>query len=143
MDRDVLLKAYETHAAEYRLEVQLGWDRMKFFLTLNVGLLAALSGFSGHARVAAAGYLAGALACALGTHIVRKTHSYYQNARDAFKAVEAMLEIPSAAKMATTPGMIGASFLHKLRITTAGVVVLVALGLLDVALAVVALLGAP
>lgn len=140
MTPDILLKAYEQHAAEYRMEVQMGWDRMKFFLTLNVALLAALSGLGGKGPAAAAGYFAGALASLLGAHVVLKTHRYYVNARDAFKGVERALGLSADFGMATTPGMLGEPWLHSLKITTAGVIVLGVFVVFDVALAVLALL---
>lgn len=140
MDRETLLKAYSEHAAEYRLEVQIGWDRMKFFLTLNVALLAALAGFGRHGLAAAIGYFAGTLTSLLGAHIVLKTHRYYRAARDAFKAVEADLGLTDRFSMATTPGMFGAPWLHSLRITTAGVIVLVVFALFDLTLGILALL---
>jgi hypothetical protein len=136
---EALLKAYGEHAAEYRLEVQMGWDRLRFFLTLNVALLAALQGFGGKGLVAAAGYLAGAWTSLLGAHVVLKTHGYYVNAREAFKRIERELSL-DALGMATTPGMLGAPWLHSLRITTAGVIVLLVFVAFDVALAVLALL---
>jgi hypothetical protein len=39
--RELLLKVYSTAIDEYRFNVQLGWDRTKFFLLLNSGLIAA------------------------------------------------------------------------------------------------------
>jgi Predicted spermidine synthase with an N-terminal membrane domain len=139
MNPETLLKAYSEHAAEYRMEVAMGWDRMKFFLTLNVALFAALSGFGGRGPVAASGYLAGALASLLGAHVVLKTHRYYVNAREAFKAIETELGLDGRFSMATTPGMVGAPWLHSLKITTAGVIVLGVFVVLDIALAVYAL----
>jgi hypothetical protein len=142
MNHDTLLKAYEQHATEYRMEVQMGWDRLKFFLTLNVALLAALSGFGGRGIASAAGYFAGALASALGAHVVLKTHGYYVNARDAFKGVERELGLSADFGMATTPGMVGAPRLPRtLKITTAGVIVLGAFVVFDVGLAVLALVN--
>lgn len=130
---DALLAAYTEHATEYRMQVQLGWDRLRFFLTLNVALLAALSGFKGHGMATVAGYLAGALASLLGAHTVRKTHAYYRAARDAFKAVEQELGLTPFA-MTTTKGV------HGLRISTAGTIVLILFAELDLTLAVLALL---
>ena len=139
MKPEALLAAYSEHAAEYRLEIQMGWDRLKYFLTLNVALLAALSAWSGRGLVPAIGYLAGALTSLLGAHVVLKTHQYYRNARDAFKGIERELGLEAFA-MATTPGMVGAPWLHSLRITTAGVIVLLVFVAFDVGLAVLALL---
>ena len=34
--RDLLLKVYDSAINEYRFNVQLGWDRTKFFLGLSV-----------------------------------------------------------------------------------------------------------
>jgi hypothetical protein len=39
--RDVLLKVYDAAIAEYRFNVQLVWDRTKFFLLLSSGLVGA------------------------------------------------------------------------------------------------------
>src|ERR1700730_16124846 len=39
--RELLLIVYSTAIDEYRFNVQLGWDRTKFFLLLNSGLVAA------------------------------------------------------------------------------------------------------
>jgi hypothetical protein len=140
MTQETLIAAYSEHAAEYRLEVQMGWDRLRFFLTLNVALIAALSGWGGHGLVPAIGYLAGALTSLLGAHVVLKTHQYYRNARDAFKAIERKLGLEAFA-MATTPGMMRATWLRRLRITTAGVIVLLLFVAFDIGLAVLALVS--
>jgi hypothetical protein len=39
--RELLLKVYGAAIDEYRFNVQLGWDRTKFFLLLSSGLIAA------------------------------------------------------------------------------------------------------
>ena len=39
--RELLLKVYSTSIDEYRFNVQLSWDRTKFFLLLSSGLIAA------------------------------------------------------------------------------------------------------
>jgi hypothetical protein len=39
--RELLLKVYSTAIDEYRFNVQLGWDRTKFFLLLSSGLITA------------------------------------------------------------------------------------------------------
>lgn len=41
IQRDALLKAYDTAVAEYRFNVQLTWDRQKSFLTLAVSAITA------------------------------------------------------------------------------------------------------
>lgn len=43
--RDVLLKVYDAAIAEYRFNVQLSWDRNKFFLTLISAIIASGVGF--------------------------------------------------------------------------------------------------
>jgi hypothetical protein len=39
--RELLLKVYDAALAEYRFNVQLSWDRTKFFLVLSSGMIAA------------------------------------------------------------------------------------------------------
>ena len=39
--QDLLLKVYDTSVAEYRFNVQLNWDRVKFYLGLSVSGIAA------------------------------------------------------------------------------------------------------
>jgi hypothetical protein len=107
---------------------------MKFFLGLNVALLVVLSAFDGRGIVAATGYFSGALASLLGAHAVLKTHRYYVSARNAFKLVERELGLDAQFNMATTPGMVGGP--RSLKITTAGVIVLIAFVTFDVGLAV-------
>lgn len=41
MDRELLLKVYDAALEEYRFNVSLSWDRTKFFLLLNSGLVTA------------------------------------------------------------------------------------------------------
>lgn len=43
--KDILLKVYDSAVAEYRFNVQLAWDRNKFFLTLISAIIAAGVGF--------------------------------------------------------------------------------------------------
>lgn len=43
-DRELLLKVYDAALAEYRFNVQLTWERTRFFLLLNVALIAAGAG---------------------------------------------------------------------------------------------------
>lgn len=135
---DALLKAYSEHAAEYRMEVQMGWSRLQFFLALNLALLIASPCLGGKGIGAAVLYLAGALASLLGVHAVRTTHRYYSNAKAAFQAVERELGLASFGIM-TTVRMRRTSWLHSPRITTAGVIVLLVFVAFDIALAVLAL----
>lgn len=46
IERAELLGLYKTAIEEYRFEVNLGWERQKFFVGLNVSLLAAIAGFA-------------------------------------------------------------------------------------------------
>ncbi|WP_237477096.1 hypothetical protein [Lichenibacterium dinghuense] len=43
--KDILLKVYDSAIAEYRFNVQLSWDRNKFFLTLVSAIIASGVGF--------------------------------------------------------------------------------------------------
>lgn len=133
MDRPELLQLYEVAIAEYRFNVQLSWDRLKFFVGLNLALIAAL-GFGPSSVPIAVGYLAGAITSALGALVVRKAHGYYQATRRHFQALERDLGL-GALGLSTTPGMIGGSALHRLRIVDACSIVLGMLVLFDLAMA--------
>lgn len=48
--RELLLKVYDAAVNEYRFNVQLAWDRTKFFLLLNASLIAAGVGLTKFAQ---------------------------------------------------------------------------------------------
>ena len=59
---EILLKVYDSAIAEYRFNVQLSWDRNKFFLTLISAIIASGVGFI---KVAEESALAAAFLCTL------------------------------------------------------------------------------
>jgi hypothetical protein len=111
-DRDELLGLYKTAIDEYRFEVNLGWERQKFFVGLNVSLLAAIAGFArlgtgdNHNALLAGALLANAATGILGIFVILKSHRYYRNARAHFQRIEHRLGYAaSGLALQTTPGM--------------------------------------
>lgn len=134
--RRELIERYKLAHAEYRAEVALGWDRQKFFLSLNPALttlIAAVVRTSSAARLALA---AAALTALAGTAIVRRSHGRYRATRATLFAVEDLLGIQD---FQTTGGQRAARELPRLeryRIGDIVAAVFVLNALLDIALAV-------
>ena len=112
IERAELLGLYKTAIEEYRFEVNLGWERQKFFVGLNVSLLAAIAGFAklggdhGHNALLAGALFANAVTGIVGISVVRKSHLYYQNARAHFQRIEQRLGyVTNDLALQTTPGM--------------------------------------
>jgi hypothetical protein len=144
--RDEHLALYKTAIEEYRFEVNLGWERQKFFIGLNVLLLAGLAGF---AKLGAAGHLNWMLALAfvmsaissfLGAFVVLRSHRYYTSARTHFQRIEKLLGFDTdELALVTTPGMReghdAVPRIPRLKVVHASVAVLVLLACLDIAFA--------
>jgi len=73
---------YRIAVEEYRFQVKLGWDRTKFYLTLNSALLsagAALFRTSGPDRwLSGSVFLVGMATSALGVRAIATGHRYYR-----------------------------------------------------------------
>ena len=111
-DRAELLGLYKTAIEEYRFEVSLGWERQKFFVGLNVSLLAASAGFAklgadgGYDALLAVALFAIAATAVVGIFIIRKSHLYYRNTRAHFQWIEERLGyVARDLALQTTPGM--------------------------------------
>jgi hypothetical protein len=145
-DRAELLGLHKTAIEEYRFEVNLGWDRQKFFVGLNVSLLAALAGFAklggeqAHNGPLICALFADAATAVVGILVVQKSHLYYQNARDHFQRIERRLGyVTTDLALQTTSGMKeghdAAPRLGRIRTVTLTTVVLGLLAALEIGLA--------
>lgn len=80
----LLLKLYAIAVDEYRFQVNLNWERMKFYLSLNLILLGLGAGFlnlqepSRYNPLIAAFFVAAMLCCILGVLAIQKSKRYYQ-----------------------------------------------------------------
>lgn len=84
MDTKELLELYKIILEEYRFQVRLNWDRLRYFLTLNIGITAIGFGFL---RLGDNDWLLLAPLCAfsgsiilswLGIKATEKGHQYYR-----------------------------------------------------------------
>ncbi len=79
-----LFDLYKVALEEYRFEVQLGWDRAKYFLVLNSAILSVATGLfkMGNSRLVflfvALIFLLGFSTCVLGRQAILKNHEYYR-----------------------------------------------------------------
>lgn len=103
---------YKIAVDEYRFNVNLGWDRQKFFVTLNLLVAGAVPGILKLSesnplnQVAGAVLLLGCGSCLLGIYVVWKGHTYYQNSRQHLQALERRLGLSAQGLgLATTEGM--------------------------------------
>lgn len=108
--RDENWRQYGHALDEYRFQVQLNWDRAKYLLTLDIGMITAataLFGLDGINVLLVGGvYFAGLLVSMLGMITLATQRSYYHSARELKRLLEEELDLGSHA-VQTTPGMTG------------------------------------
>ena len=106
--REELWRQYAHALDEYRFQVQLNWDRTKYLLTLDIGVIPAGTALLGLPRVdrglVAAVYLTGIAVSVLGVVTLRTQRDYYQSARQLKGELEERLGLGDLA-LQTTPGM--------------------------------------
>lgn len=122
-ERDELLKLYDASLREYHFNVNLGSERQKFYIGLNVAYIGALASLGSKASplgpLLPGAFLVGAMTSFLGAFVVDKAHEYYRNARAQFQRIERALDLDvHQLSMATTPGMQGkpSTWLSRLRV---------------------------
>lgn len=87
VERGELCRLYEIAIQEYRFQVNLNWDRTKFFFTLNSALVAAaaalikLGGSATSYFFIALLFGIGALTSWIGKKTTQRGHDYYRNTR--------------------------------------------------------------
>jgi hypothetical protein len=97
LSRQQLIDLYRTSLDEYRFEVRLNWDRMQYYLVLNLGIIAAATGLakvgSGEPLrlLTALIFLAGIGTCYLGIDAIIRGHNLYRAALHQKTALEALL----------------------------------------------------
>jgi hypothetical protein len=136
LTRDELMTLYQISLDEYRFQVNLNWSRTQYYLTLNVGIIAIATGILQIAKgrvgdLTAGLYFAGFVCCALSLAASRVQKRYYESIRDHKAKLETALQM-GAYSIRTTPGM-GGFLSHLGRVTTLLNVVLVILGLMNIA----------
>lgn len=109
--REELVDLYKLAVDEYRFQVNLNWDRSKYFLAFNTAVIGVGTGLIKVGRDVATPLLVGIFAvglaaAALSAIAVSLQHGYYRSTRDRMLAVAAKLEVESWG-VASTPGARG------------------------------------
>jgi len=109
--REELIDLYKVAVDEYRFQVNLNWDRSKYFLGFNTAVIGVGTGLVKVGNSLATPLLVGIFAVglaasALSAIAVSLQHGYYGSTRDRMLALAAMLEIGTWG-VASTPGARG------------------------------------
>lgn len=139
-NREQLLRLYEASLREYHFNVNLGSERQKFYIGLNVAYLGALAALANKASplgpLLPGAFLVGAMTSVLGAFAVVKAHEYYRNARAQFQRIEVMLGLDRLdLGITTTPGMQGKGPGSRLKIVGMAKLTLLLLAALNLAAA--------
>jgi hypothetical protein len=107
--REELLDLYKVAVDEYRFQVNLNWERSKYFLAFNTAVIGVGTGLVkvGDASLATpllvGVFAVGLVAAALSALAVNLQHAYYRTTRDRMLALANQLDI-QAWGVASTPG---------------------------------------
>jgi len=118
-ERTELLELYKIAVEEYRFEVRLNWDRMRYYVALNatllgvgIGLLRLEGGAIGGRVLSLLVFIVGIVACRTGRNAVAKGQEYYHRAVSKKTFIESLLGIagpvegyPTSLAIGTTAGM--------------------------------------
>lgn len=146
---ELLRALYKQAFDEYRAEVALGWDRQKFFLTLNLAVLAAATSIIKLQPGSPYGWMPAVLllmcvpVALLGHIVVDQGHRRYRRTREVFQSLETRLRLPPDVVLQTTEGMRGEreAGLRVPRITDASKGIFLLFALVEAAMAVAILAG--
>jgi hypothetical protein len=96
-DPKILLEIYKLQVEEYRFQVRLNWDRTKYFLALNAGLLSvgiSLVKVTEDSKIrvlVALLFLVGIVTSVLGIRAIRKGREYFRRTRNRMILVAQLL----------------------------------------------------
>jgi hypothetical protein len=132
------LAAQLEHArADHRAEVQLGWERQRFFVGVNALLLVAGSALGSWSPVAALPVLAfSAVLSLVGALVVARSHGRTRRTRDALNAAARRAGVEGPAITGGQRVLRGEARGEGYRVVTLVVVSLVVCGAIDVGVAV-------
>lgn len=134
---DALLKAYELAHQDHRAEVQLGWERQRFFVGLNPALLVtagALTALSKPAAIAALGV--GTVLSLVGALVVARSHGRARHTRDGLEAAARRIGLEGPEVTGGQRALHGKPRAERFRVVTLVIVGLVVHAMFDAGLAV-------
>lgn len=136
---EVLWKLYAHAIEEYRFQVTLNWQRLQYFLGLNLAILGVGSGLlrlgseddpDPNNLLPALVFLAGVGLSVAAWHLGRKQQAYYRNARDRMTTIAAELGVADLG-VATTAGARGQPTAWWTKVRMVNQIVLLGLALLN------------
>lgn len=134
---EAILKAYEIAHTDHRAEVALGWERQRFFLTLNPAILVVAGGISSDSKYAAIAALAvGAVLSAVGALVVGRSHGRARRTRDQLDAAAKRVGVDGPETTGGQRALHGKPRAERFRVVTLIIAALAINGLLDAALAI-------
>ncbi len=131
--REELFDLYKVRIEEYHFQVNLNWERTRYFLALNVGIVGLATGLlrigvEGRGQWLVAGLFGfGVIAGILSLAAHTRQHGYYRRSRDSFRVIEDELDLPEEHRLGTTPGMRRERGLRRLMTVTNAINVLLGL----------------
>lgn len=131
-----LLKAYELAHQDHRAEVQLGWERQRFFVGSSAALLVAGGALSEPSSFASTAVLGlGAALSLVGALVVARSHGRSRRTRDELEAAAKRLGLEGPAVTGGQRALHGKPRGERFRVVTLVITTLLVTGLVDVALA--------
>lgn len=135
-ERDALLKAYELAHADHRAEVGLGWERQKFFLSLNPAILIIAGGIAARSNPAAvAAFAVGTVLSIVGALTVARSHGRTRRTRDTLDACAHRVGVEGPEITGGQRALHGKPRGERFRVVTLMIIALVVNALLDAWLA--------
>jgi hypothetical protein len=136
-ERDALMKAYELAHADHRAEVSLGWERQKFFLSLNPAILITAGGIAARFHLAAVAALGvGTVLSIVGALTVARSHGRTRRTRDTLDACAHRVGVEGPEVTGGQRALHGKPRKERFRVVTLMIIALAINALLDAGLAV-------
>jgi hypothetical protein len=139
LNEDTLWRLYPQAVDEYRFQVNLNWQRLQYFLGLNVAILSVGAGLLrlGATRppkpdntLPGLVFVAGVCLSLASWYLARKQQDYYRAARDNMTAIARLLKIERHG-VSTTAGARGEVMPWWKKVRTVNEAVLIALAILN------------
>lgn len=134
--RSEIVDLYKVAVDEYRFQINLNWDRARYYVIFNAGLvgtgfglLRASDRFGGYPALLV--FVVGGVACGMCAAAVKTGHGYYKGTRAQMKTIAERLRLGPFA-IQTTPGM-GSPIARIAKITNMIYLILACLALVDIA----------
>jgi hypothetical protein len=139
LDHETLWRLYAHAVDEYRFQINLNWQRLQYFLGLNVAILSVGAGLlrlGSNQRpqpdntLPALVFIAGVCLSLASWYLARRQQTYYRNARDTMTRIARLLHVDHLG-VSTTAGARGERQPWWTKVRTVNEAVLVAMAALN------------